>query len=273
MATINGTVRFECEATGHPEPTVSWLWNDLPIEAGPRHQLLEGGTVLQVGVSLSRWLCWGGTQERADGGGGALFPPKGDCPGLTKVPMGFPTSPQLRAALSAVLPLCRWRWWRRVTPGATRAWLRTRLDQLRSTLPSPCEVRHLPWVTDLLPSSSFSTIWSLLWLWNCMAASVPLCWSCSPCARRSRCHTLRAGERLGCVLPPGEASTSTVMPPLCHSLLGALEQKLPGVCVQTPKTSMALSMAVSHSCVTSNPTRLHRSPGTKMATSCSSMRR
>ncbi|XP_041262809.1 hemicentin-2 isoform X2 [Onychostruthus taczanowskii] len=49
-ATINGTVRFECEATGHPEPTVSWLWNDLPIEAGPRHQLLEGGTVLQVAV-------------------------------------------------------------------------------------------------------------------------------------------------------------------------------------------------------------------------------
>ncbi|OWK59760.1 Hemicentin-2 [Lonchura striata] len=49
-ATINGTVRFECEATGHPEPTVSWLWNDLPIEAGPRHQLLEGGTVLQVAM-------------------------------------------------------------------------------------------------------------------------------------------------------------------------------------------------------------------------------
>ncbi|XP_014111826.1 PREDICTED: hemicentin-2 [Pseudopodoces humilis] len=49
-ATINGTVRFECEAAGHPEPTVSWLWNDLPIEAGPRHQLLEGGTVLQVAM-------------------------------------------------------------------------------------------------------------------------------------------------------------------------------------------------------------------------------
>ncbi|XP_063265782.1 hemicentin-2 isoform X3 [Prinia subflava] len=49
-ATINGTVRFECDATGHPEPTVSWLWNDLPIEAGPRHQLLEGGMVLQVAV-------------------------------------------------------------------------------------------------------------------------------------------------------------------------------------------------------------------------------
>ncbi|XP_071310090.1 hemicentin-2 isoform X1 [Agelaius tricolor] len=49
-ATINGTVQFECEATGHPEPTVSWLWNDVPIEAGPRHQLLEGGTLLQVAM-------------------------------------------------------------------------------------------------------------------------------------------------------------------------------------------------------------------------------
>ncbi|XP_056361302.1 LOW QUALITY PROTEIN: hemicentin-2 [Oenanthe melanoleuca] len=60
-ATINGTVRFECEATGHPEPTVSWLWNDLPIEAGPRHQLLEGGTVLQVALvevgDTGRYTC------------------------------------------------------------------------------------------------------------------------------------------------------------------------------------------------------------------------
>ncbi|XP_010176901.1 PREDICTED: hemicentin-2, partial [Mesitornis unicolor] len=48
MATINGTIRFECEATGHPVPAVSWLWNDVPIVVGPRHQLLEGGTVLQV---------------------------------------------------------------------------------------------------------------------------------------------------------------------------------------------------------------------------------
>lgn len=104
-ATINGTVRFECEATGHPEPTVSWLWNDLPIEAGPRHQLLEGGTVLQVGVPLSRWLCRG---ETVDGGDGACFPPKGGCPGLTKVPMEVSVPPQLGAALSgALLPLCR----------------------------------------------------------------------------------------------------------------------------------------------------------------------
>nr|XP_010300774.1 PREDICTED: hemicentin-2 [Balearica regulorum gibbericeps] len=48
MATVNGTVRFKCEAIGHPVPTVSWLWNDVPVVAGPRHQLLEGGTVLQV---------------------------------------------------------------------------------------------------------------------------------------------------------------------------------------------------------------------------------
>ncbi|KAM6117600.1 hemicentin-2 [Phoenicopterus ruber ruber] len=48
MATINGTVRFKCEATGHPVPAVSWLRNDVPIVASPRHQLLEGGRVLQV---------------------------------------------------------------------------------------------------------------------------------------------------------------------------------------------------------------------------------
>ncbi|KAM6400073.1 hemicentin-2 [Rhynochetos jubatus] len=47
-ATINGTVHFKCEATGHPVPVVSWLWNDVPVVVGPRHQLLEGGMVLQV---------------------------------------------------------------------------------------------------------------------------------------------------------------------------------------------------------------------------------
>ncbi|KAM6372038.1 LOW QUALITY PROTEIN: hemicentin-2 [Pluvialis apricaria] len=47
-ATINGTVRFKCEATGHPVPVVSWLWNDAPVVVSPRHQLLEGGMVLQV---------------------------------------------------------------------------------------------------------------------------------------------------------------------------------------------------------------------------------
>ncbi|XP_042642365.1 hemicentin-2 [Tyto alba] len=47
-ATINDTIRFKCEATGHPVPAVSWLWNDAPVVIGPRHRLLEGGTVLQV---------------------------------------------------------------------------------------------------------------------------------------------------------------------------------------------------------------------------------
>lgn len=157
-ATINGTVQFECEATGHPEPTVSWLWNDVPIEAGPRHQLLEGGTVLQVGVPLSRWLCCVDTQETLNGGHGASFPPKGGCPGLTKVPMGATASPQLGAALrvlwdspqGALLPLCRWQWWRWVTLGVTRAWLRTRPAQLRGTLPSLCRVRHLPFPRSLI---------------------------------------------------------------------------------------------------------------------------
>ncbi|XP_010139814.1 PREDICTED: hemicentin-2-like, partial [Buceros rhinoceros silvestris] len=50
MATINGTVHFNCKATGHPVPAVSWLWNDVPIVAGPRHQILEGGMVLQVAM-------------------------------------------------------------------------------------------------------------------------------------------------------------------------------------------------------------------------------
>ncbi|XP_071430396.1 hemicentin-2 [Pithys albifrons albifrons] len=60
-ATINGTVRFKCEATGHPEPTVSWFQNDDPIVVGPRHQLLEGGMVLQVAAveagDTGRYTC------------------------------------------------------------------------------------------------------------------------------------------------------------------------------------------------------------------------
>lgn len=59
-ATVNGTVRFNCEASGHPAPTVSWLWNDVPVVGGPRHQLLEGGTVLQVGVPPGRVAVPGG---------------------------------------------------------------------------------------------------------------------------------------------------------------------------------------------------------------------
>ncbi|KAI6075993.1 Hemicentin-2 [Aix galericulata] len=55
-ATTNSTVRFECRASGRPVPAVSWLWDHVPIAASPRHQLLEGGTVLQVGGG-----CAGGT--------------------------------------------------------------------------------------------------------------------------------------------------------------------------------------------------------------------
>ncbi|XP_050570610.1 hemicentin-2 [Cygnus atratus] len=50
-ATTNSTVRFECQASGSPVPVVSWLRDDVPIAASPRHQLLEGGTVLQVAVA------------------------------------------------------------------------------------------------------------------------------------------------------------------------------------------------------------------------------
>ncbi|KAM6110387.1 LOW QUALITY PROTEIN: hemicentin-2 [Pterocles gutturalis] len=47
-ATVNDTVSFKCEATGHPVPVVSWFWNDVPVALSPRHQLLEDGTILQV---------------------------------------------------------------------------------------------------------------------------------------------------------------------------------------------------------------------------------
>ncbi|XP_040387830.1 hemicentin-2 isoform X3 [Cygnus olor] len=50
-ATTNSTVRFECQASGSPVPAVSWFRDDVPIAASPRHQLLEGGTVLQVAVA------------------------------------------------------------------------------------------------------------------------------------------------------------------------------------------------------------------------------
>lgn len=73
-ATINGTVQFKCEATGHPVPTVSWLWNNIPIAVSPRHQLLEGGTVLQVSVPLGRVALPG--QDTGDAGwrGWGTFP-------------------------------------------------------------------------------------------------------------------------------------------------------------------------------------------------------
>lgn len=54
IATINSTVHFKCEASGHPVPMVSWLWNNIPVVVSPQHQFLEGGMVLQVGVTLGR---------------------------------------------------------------------------------------------------------------------------------------------------------------------------------------------------------------------------
>lgn len=84
-ATINATVRFNCEASGHPAPTVSWLWNDVPVVGGPRHQLLEGGTVLQVGVPPDRVAVPGGTWETPGGGDGVFFPPqRRGCPSLAR---------------------------------------------------------------------------------------------------------------------------------------------------------------------------------------------
>ncbi|XP_062447296.1 hemicentin-2 [Rhea pennata] len=47
-ATANSTIHLKCEATANPAPAVSWFWNDVPIVAGPRHQFLEDGEVLQV---------------------------------------------------------------------------------------------------------------------------------------------------------------------------------------------------------------------------------
>lgn len=72
-ATTNSTVRFECAASGHPVPAVSWLRDHVPIVASPRHQLLEGGTVLQVGVPVLRgWLCQGDRALFGPRGGGWL---------------------------------------------------------------------------------------------------------------------------------------------------------------------------------------------------------
>ncbi|KAM9176553.1 hemicentin-2 [Mergus octosetaceus] len=60
-ATTNSTVRFECRASGRPVPAVSWLRDHVPIVASPRHQLLEGGTVLQVAMAevgdAGRYVC------------------------------------------------------------------------------------------------------------------------------------------------------------------------------------------------------------------------
>ena len=108
-ATINGTVRFNCEATGHPAPAVSWLWNDVPIVVGPRHQLLEGGTVLQVGVCLGRVAvpaaAGGGTGDTGWRGRGTLPSPRRRLPWSSQVPRSLwdpqhlPSLGQLSAGL------------------------------------------------------------------------------------------------------------------------------------------------------------------------------
>lgn len=141
-ATINGSAHFKCAATGHPVPTVSWLRNHIPIVADSRHQLLEGGTVLQVGAALGRVVVPEGTHEAR---GHSCLPKETTTlvlPG-TEAPVGAPAALWLGTALSgALLPCCRWSWWRKGTLAATPAWLRTQLAQLRSTLPSLCRVRH-----------------------------------------------------------------------------------------------------------------------------------
>lgn len=92
-ATTNSTVRFECRASGRPVPAVSWLRDHVPIAASPRHQLLEGGTVLQVGVATLRgWLCRG---DRA------LFSPPREGAGCAPSPSGA----WLGVPSGAVLPL------------------------------------------------------------------------------------------------------------------------------------------------------------------------
>lgn len=140
-ATINATVHFKCEATGQPVPTVSWLWNDVPIVASPRHQLLEGGTVLQVGVPLSRAAVPGGDTADAGQRGWDTLPSQ-VLPSV-EVPLGAPAAPWLVAAIDrALLALCRWPWWRWVTLAATRVWPRTWLAQPRNTSPSPWRIRH-----------------------------------------------------------------------------------------------------------------------------------
>lgn len=193
MATVNGTVRFKCEATGHPVPTVSWLWNDVPIVASPRHQLLEGGTVLQVGVSLGRVAVLGRAQEILGGGVRALFPPQGGgCPGLARCqgPRGSPSSSPARSSpqWGSAPPLQV----AAVEAGDTGSYMCVAENPAGSaekhfalTVHGKASPATLPQVADL-PSSSSSS-WSLPWLLNHVAASVPLCLSRLPRVRRLRC--------------------------------------------------------------------------------------
>lgn len=52
-AVLNGSVSLQCEATGTPPPSMSWLRDGEPVEEGLRFRLLEAGRVLEVSQSTS----------------------------------------------------------------------------------------------------------------------------------------------------------------------------------------------------------------------------
>lgn len=151
-ATTNSTVRFECAASGHPVPAVSWLRDHVPIVASPRHQLLEGGTVLQVGVPMLRgWLCRG---DRA------LYRPRGGA-GCAPSPSGA----RLGVPSGAVLPL-------QVAVaevGDAGSYVCVAENPAGSaekhfalTVQGKAALLMLPWVADLPPSSFLLLLFLLL---------------------------------------------------------------------------------------------------------------
>ncbi|XP_072563615.1 hemicentin-1 [Paramormyrops kingsleyae] len=60
-AVLNGSVSLQCEATGTPPPSVSWLRDGEPVEEGLRFRLLEAGRVLEVHdvqvADMASYLC------------------------------------------------------------------------------------------------------------------------------------------------------------------------------------------------------------------------
>ncbi|XP_067825529.1 hemicentin-1-like [Heptranchias perlo] len=48
VSIVNQTVQLRCEAGGEPPPSISWLRDGLPISTDHRHQLLDGGSTLQI---------------------------------------------------------------------------------------------------------------------------------------------------------------------------------------------------------------------------------